>query len=153
MCHYNDGYYIIYKYLVWKRYDNTMYVVRANFITVLLENTARKHKNFCLLFFVDIGGALAILRHTVLQPMPTLNLCSWDWLRILVPKVLKFLAGTTISRFQLTIVTDTSLCWLGCILKYFYYFHILQIWGLCLCLCLHHLYTVSREARRENWTP
>lgn len=75
MCHYNDGYYIISKYLVWKHYDNTMYVVRANFITVLLENTARKHKNFCLLFSVVIGRALAILRQTVLQSMPALNRC------------------------------------------------------------------------------
>ena len=75
MCHYNDGYYIIYKQLVWKHYDNTMYVVRANFITVLLENTARKHKNFCLLFFVVIGRALAILRQTVLHLMPALKRC------------------------------------------------------------------------------
>lgn len=75
MCHYNDGYYIIYKYLVWKHYDNAMYVVRANFTTILLENTARKQFFFVSCFFVVIGGAFAILRQTVLQPMPASNCC------------------------------------------------------------------------------
>lgn len=66
MCHYNDSYYIIYKNLVWKHYDNAMYVVKANFITLRLENTERKQFFCCFLFFVVIGAALATLRKTVL---------------------------------------------------------------------------------------
>lgn len=136
MCHYNDGYYIIYKYLVWKHYDNAMYVVRANFTTILLENTARKQFFLFLVFCCHWWCSYYFETNCSAAHASFKSLCSWDWLRILVPKVLKFLAGGTISRFKLTTVTDSSLCSLGCFLKYFYYLYILQVRVLGLCSCL-----------------